>query len=74
MRKVAARVLAILLLGATVILVLYGLLALLFNERGGATCVLLAGHRFDAHATGAVGLGVAAVLAVLARLVSRRTA
>jgi len=54
-----------------VMIVLYGLLALTFNEpRGGSTYVTLAGHRLDAHAVGAVSflLGFAVIAAAVAVL------
>ncbi len=37
-------------------LVLYGALALTFNERGGSTYVTLVGHPFDARRVGAICL------------------
>ena len=49
-----------------VMLALYGLLALTFNEpQGGSTYVTLAGHRLDAHRVGAVSLvlGLAGIVA-----------
>ena len=50
-----------------VIVVLYGVLALTFNERGGSTYVTLAGHRLDAHRVGAVCLvlGLAVIAAAI---------
>ena len=46
------------------LLAVYGLFALTFNERGGSTYVMLAGHRLDAHLVGALSLMVG--LAVIA--------
>lgn len=55
-----------------VLLALYGLLGLMFNEpSGGSTYVTLAGHELDAHLVGAVslviGLAVIAAAVVLMR-------
>jgi hypothetical protein len=38
---------------------LYGLFALTFNDRGGATYVTLAGHRYDADVVGVLSLVIA---------------
>jgi len=58
------------LLVAGVILALYGVLALAFNERGGPTYVTLAGHRLGAHRVGAVCLvlGLAVMSAAISLL------
>jgi hypothetical protein len=58
-----------------VIVVLYGVLALTFNERGGSTYVTLAGHRLDPHRVGAVCLvlGLAAIAAAVGILRRGRT-
>ena len=47
---------------------LYGLLALTFNEEGGATYVMLGSHRLNADFVGAVSLviGLAAIAAAIA--------
>lgn len=51
----------------------YGVLALTFDEGGGATYVTLLGHRLDAHVTGSVSLGTGiALTAVSLALVRRR--
>jgi hypothetical protein len=63
MRVMRLLVSAPLLLVGT-LLALYGLFALAFNDRGGATYVALAGHRYDAHLVDAVSLVIA--LAVIA--------
>jgi hypothetical protein len=51
-----------------VLLALYGMFALTFNEGSGATYVTLMGHRLDAHHVGAVSLviGLAAIAAAIA--------
>ena len=55
-----------------VILALYGVLALTFNEGGGSTYVTLAGHRLDAHRVGALCLALGlAVIAGAVALVRR---
>jgi hypothetical protein len=56
------------LLVVGVVLALYGVLALTFNERGGSTYVTLSGHRLDAHRVGAVCLvlGLAVIAAAIA--------
>lgn len=56
------------LFGAGVLLALYGVFALTFNDRGGSTYVMLAGHRLDAHLVGAVSLvnGLAIIVAAVA--------
>lgn len=53
-----------------VLLTLYGVLALRFDERGGSTYVTLAGHRLDAHRVGAVCLvlGLAVIAATIVAL------
>ena len=50
-----------------VMFVLYGVLLLTFNERGGSTWVKFAGHRLDAHPVGAVSLvlGLAVIAAAV---------
>ena len=52
---------ALLVLG--LLLALYGVFALTFEEGGGATYVTLMGQRFDAHGVGAASLviGLAAI-------------
>ena len=58
-----------------VILALYGLLGLTFNEpQGGSTYVTLAGHQLDAHRLGAVclALGLAVIAAGVLFLRRRR--
>ena len=55
-----------------VLLAIYGLFALTFNEPGGgSTYVKLVGHRLDAHLAGAVslvvGLGIIAAAVALMR-------
>jgi hypothetical protein len=56
------------------LLALYGLFALTFNDRGGATYVTLAGHRYDAHLVGAISLVIAlAVIAAGVAIVRRRS-
>jgi hypothetical protein len=54
----------------SVILGLYGVLALTFNEGGGSTYVTLASHRLDGHRVGGVSLvpGVAIFAAAVAIL------
>lgn len=54
---------------ARVLLAIYGVFALTFNEPGGgSTYLTLAGHRLDAHLVGAVSLviGLAIIAAAVA--------
>jgi hypothetical protein len=57
-----------------VLLTLYGVFALTFNERGGSTYVTLVGHRLDAHLVGAVSLliGMAFIASAVALMRSGR--
>ena len=57
---------------AGAIFVLYAVLALAFNDRGGATYVTLVSHRLDAHRVGAVCLVLGLALAAAAVAVLRR--
>ena len=57
---------------AGVLLALYGVFALTFNDRGGSTYVTLVGHRLDAHLIGAASLAIGlAIIAAAVALVRR---
>jgi hypothetical protein len=58
---------------AGVMFVLYAVLALAFNERGGATYVTLASHRLDAHRVGAVSLVLGVAISAAAVGLLRRS-
>jgi hypothetical protein len=60
----------LLLVGA--LLALYGLFALSFNDRGGATYVTLAGHRYNADIVGVVSLVIALTMIAAGVLIVRR--
>jgi len=58
---------------AGLLLSLYGVFALTFNEPGGgSTYVTLAGHRLDAHLVGAVSLVIGLAMIAAAVALARR--
>ena len=55
-----------------VLLALYGVFALTFNDRGGSTSVTLVGHRLDAHLVGVASLAIGlAIIGAAVALVRR---
>jgi len=60
------------LLVVGLLLALYGLFALTFNEGGGDTYVTLMGQRLDAHRVGAVSLVIGLAAIALAIALARR--
>ena len=58
---------------AGLLLAVYGVFALTFNEEGGgSTYVTLSGHRLDAHLVGAISLVIGLAIIVTAFALSRR--
>jgi hypothetical protein len=55
-----------------VLLTLYGVFTLTFNDRGGSTYVTLVGHSLDAHLVGAVSVVVGVAIIASAMALMRR--